>query len=215
MPTAAAVDVANAAVCKWQERGYKVAVFRDDGAPPVDADLLIKGVYASYPAAIQDLHLWIAGKVPDVQVIVAGADDLLPDPKYEPGQLEVQFVEHFRGTFGVMQPTGDKYAGWRDNAISPWLGLDWCKRINGGKGPYWCGYHHLYSDRELCTVATKLDVYWMNPAVTQLHEHWTRGYPDRLLWAARQRIKDREAADKALYYRREREGFPGSEPLPE
>ena len=75
-----------------------------------------------------------------------------------------------------MQPTGDRYAGGCIDRIagSPWLGREWCLRANGGRGPFWPEFTHMFSDECLKRTAEKLGVYWARPDLTHFHNHFMR-----------------------------------------
>ena len=125
-------------------------------------------------------------------------------------------------TFGVMQPTGDP---WRDVqgriidriAGSPWMGREFCRRMNGGAGPLWPEYTHCFEDEELQLVAHKLGVFWQRSDLTHLHNHWARQEkprkivkPDHLAEAT---SPEHWAKFKALFEQRRAAGFPGHEPI--
>jgi hypothetical protein len=56
---------------------------------------------------IQDLLFTSYHDTPDW--FVTGGDDYLPDPTHHPDQIAAELTDHFKGTFGVMQPTGDRW----------------------------------------------------------------------------------------------------------
>lgn len=105
-------------------------------------------------------------------------------------------------------------------AGSPWMGREFCKRVNQGKGPLWPGYFHMGCDEELQAVATRLGVFWQRPDLIHLHQHWGRGVGDAMGSTANMpdfltRANSREewGKYKVLFAEREAAGFPGSEPL--
>jgi hypothetical protein len=135
-------------------------------------------------------------------------------------------------TFGVMQPTGDRFAFSKAQgsapidrvAGSPWLGREWCVRANQGKGPLWPEYTHNFVDEELQNVAIKYGVFWQRPDLIHLHHHYQRETDDINSRAVGKpvpvHLKDREDNPavhwepfKILFNQRKRAGFPGSEPL--
>lgn len=176
---------------------------------------------------------------------VAAGDDTLPDPNKTADQIAAECNQYFDkwwgtsfegylvrdlpsdwtsdvyATFGVMQPTGDP---WRDVqgkiidriAGSAWLGREWCKRINQGKGPLWTEYTHCFVDEELQCVAQKYGVFWQRPDLTHHHEHWARksgnvrDMPAHLIEANSAAHWDKY---KGIFTARKAAGFPGSEPL--
>lgn len=129
-----------------------------------------------------------------------------------------------RGTFGVMQPTGDRW-GDRNGAYidrvagSAWIGREFCRRAYGGNGPMWSEYHHMYVDEELQCVALKLGVFWQRPDLTHLHNHWGRPREGERLGQAERMpafLRHANSAEnwrkmKAIFEARRAAGFPGSE----
>lgn len=128
-------------------------------------------------------------------------------------------------TFGVMQPTGDRFAEGSIDRIcgSAWLGREFCRRINQGKGPLWPEYVHNFVDEELQAVAIKYGIFQQRRDLVHLHHHFMREN-DRLNSPAVKRetpahLKAAFSPEegwgpyKAIFDRRKREGFPGSEPI--
>jgi hypothetical protein len=128
-------------------------------------------------------------------------------------------------TFGCMQPTGDRYGenemhmGARGSAYvdrvcgSAWIGREFARRVNQGKGPLWPEYFHMGVDEELQAVATKLGVLWQRRDLIQYHQHWARKrekMPDFLKKANSGAEWDKY---KKLFADRQKAGFPGSEVL--
>ena len=201
----------------WRLRGYKIALFRDEGAGahPL-ADLNIFGKYEGYPRAVNQLCREILQREPDTQWIVTGGDDIAPDPRVPRDAIAEKCLKHFGGTFGVMQPTGDQYmiqggkTATERVCESPWMGVDFIKRVNGGRGPYPEEYFHFFCDEHFHCVAEKLGVLWHRPDLIHYHHHWGREgkarpeylHPARLDWGKAQ----------ALFNERKAAGFPGHEP---
>jgi hypothetical protein len=178
--------------------------------------------------------------------IIAGGDDVDPDPNHTADEIARECSEYFDdlymfrcedgndfaramtseqySTFGVMQPTGDRFAGGSIDRIagSPWMGRAWCERINQGRGPLWPDYLHVFADEELQNVAIKYGVFWQRPELIHLHHHFQResdaldskavprAIPPHLIEA---NSKDHWYKFKTLFNERTRTGFPGSEPL--
>jgi len=137
-------------------------------------------------------------------------------------------------TWGVCQPTGDRYGDspearkeWGEErgaeidriAGSPWMGREWCKSAYLGIGPLWPGYHHLYADEELCAVAEKLGVYWRRRDLTQYHNHPCRTDPKgygvyREGHLAKLYDPERWRIEQMHFEERKAKGFPGCEPCP-
>jgi hypothetical protein len=178
---------------------------------------------------------------PTCNWIVAGGDDTLPDPNKAPDEIALECEEYFgkvhalearddygtwrklrHQTFGVMQPTGCRFAGGSIDRIagSPWLGREFCERMYGGTGPYFDGYSHMFLDEELQNVAIKLGVFWQRPDLTHQHNHfcrtpdggvnWANPMPEHLKkWNTQQHWNE----SKALFLSRQATGFPGHEPI--
>jgi len=128
-------------------------------------------------------------------------------------------------TFGVMQPTGDRWgddayarAKWPDAPAmidricgSPWMGREFCLRINQGQGPLWMEYHHNWADEELQNVAIKYGCFWQRRDLTHYHNHARRKGGQ---WKEHQRGFDSDYTRmKPLFDARKKMNFPGSEPL--
>ena len=258
----------------WREQGYKIALWRDwndERVPDAMADLVRPGKYPGYARAVNLLVAEVLDIYSDAEWLVTGGDDVQPGLNHAAQQIAQQCGDHFYkvnstnrdrvayewSTFGVMQPTGDRWGEHRnthtftpraggipalqmcsqcgrmeDNAIhslgayidrvcgSPWMGREFCQRVNQGNGPLWPEYYHMGVDQELQAVATRLGVFWQRPDLIHLHKHWGRGVGDAKGSAANMpeflaRANSKEEWDKykALFRAREEAGFPGSEPL--
>jgi hypothetical protein len=211
----------------WRERGYKIALQRDpEDLLPSGSDILVTGRYRGYAVATNLLIRLALQEDPCCQWIVAGGDDVYPDPKYTGSVIGNECSMYFKGTFGVMQPTGDK---WGDKTGpyservcgSPWIGREFAQRVNQGDGPLWPAYTHMGVDEELQHVALKLGVLWQRNDLTHEHRHWGRpapgqkmghqsNMPEFLKQANSQQHWD---AYKKLFAERQAQGFPGHEPL--
>ena len=228
--------------------GYKIAVFRDLGAPLIpEASFVIVDKYPGYAIASNRLIQEVFARDPECDWVVGGGDDMEPDPEYDPGAVTLENEDYFRdlncdytergATFGVMQPTGDRWGesdpwakiqypsapAYIDRICgSPWLGREFCRRINQGRGPFWPEYFHMFVDEELQNVAQRLGVLWQRRDLTQKHNHWARQdrkesrtymgpLPPEHLKEALSKAHWDEA--KALFERRKAVGFPGSEPI--
>lgn len=244
IPSARPMAEAEPVLVKWIERGYKVILWRDppsDLMPEIDwarrLGMTINwGVYPGYARAVNWLCKSILERDPEAEWIVTGGDDVEPDPNKTANEIGAECKWHFhklwthpdwqtdpQSTFGVMQPTGDP---WRDVqgkiidriAGSPWMGREFCRRMNGGQGPLWPEYTHCFEDEELQLVAQKLGVFWQRPDLTHLHHHWQRvddskhtgKVPAHLIEAHSRAHWDKF---KALFEQRRAAGFPGHEPI--
>jgi len=188
----------------WKERGYKVALWRDglqtsyysawDRGRYYDW-LDCEQEYPGYAEAVNALSKRVLETDPSCDWIVTGGDDTLPDPNHTAEEIARECSWHFfephwkkaelhsggderraLETFGVMQPTGDRFAGGSIDRIagSPWLGREWCLRANQGKGPFWPEFTHMFGDECLKRTAEKLGVYWARPDLVHKHNHFQR-----------------------------------------
>jgi len=203
----------------WKQRGYMLAVFRNPGQALPFADIQIVGDYKGYPAAVNHLIRTVATQVSDATWFVIGGDDVDPDPNRNPDDVAEECEKYFGGTFGVMQPTGDRWCIDKHGTCSServcdtaWIGRDFALRMYGGRGPLCEEYFHFFCDEELHEVAQLLGVLWHRSDIFQHHHHWMREgkrrpqhlHPARLNWAkAKELFNDRKAR-----------GFPGHQPLP-
>jgi hypothetical protein len=203
---------------KWRQRGYRLAVFQDQGRPPLDADLHIFDYYRGYADAVNRLCRLVLEQDRSAQVVITGGDDIDPDPVVLPDFVEEQMLAHFQGSFGVMQPCGDRWMENEDGACacervleSPWMGREWIERINGGQGPIWPEYFHFFEDEEHFEVAKQMGRLWLRRDLIQYHHHWSReGRPrPKYLFTARACWDE----GLALFRRRREAGFPGHAPL--
>ena len=214
------------------------------------ADYVRVDDYRGYAVSVNTVALDVLKTIdPSCDWIVTGGDDTEPDLNHAADEIAAQCSEHFGGTFGVCQPTGDRWgldrnahqfhALWNNPlrcrvcgsmdedapkhmigayidrvAGSPWLGREFCLRINQGRGPLWPEYWHMGEDEELQAVAIKYGVFWQRPDLTHLHNHWGRepgGQAPEFLKRANSSAE--WDAYKKLFRERRAAGFPGSEPL--
>lgn len=164
--------------------GYGIAVWRDQmdelaailhreaGA----SAMILTGPYPGYALAANAVISQVFQTVPDAQWCVAGGDDTEPDPEWHPEHIALQLEGHFAGTFGVMQPTGDRWAnGSIDNiAGSPWVGREWARRAHAGTGALCKEFFHMCVDEALLFAAEKEGVYLRRPDLTHRHNHFCR-----------------------------------------
>lgn len=200
-------------LCEWKQRGYRVAVWRDAGDDPLPlfVDAILTGEYPGYAQAVNTLVLWVLGQDPTVQWVVSGGDDVLPDAYHTAHEIAARCTAHFKGTFGVMQPTGDGH-GIESICGSPWIGREFALRVNGGTGPFWYEYHHNFVDNELQEVASRLGVFCQMKDLAHKHKNWMWD-PKPVRPAFLDKAYSRPEWDKALalFTQRKQMGFPGHE----
>ena len=203
---------------KWKDLGFKTAAFRDQGDSFIDVDFLKYGAYKGYPHAVNALCRDILHMDPETNIIVTGGDDYEPDPTVNVAREEAKFIEHFNGTFGVMQPTGDRFMIDEKNTCAservcdaPWMGASFCKTMYQGNGPICEEYFHFFEDEELHEVAKLLGVLWHRPDIKQVHKHWSRIQSPRPAHLSEARLDWKTA--KALFENRKVNNFPGHQPL--
>ena len=245
IPSKRQPEEVNPVLAKWKEMGYNTAVLRDPGDPLVNADTTLQCEYPGYAIAVNRLVQGIIAMDPKCQWFVTGGDDILPDPKRTAQEIAKDCTALFRAkfypaansqqtcpleTFGVMQPTGDRWGAdepWArakypnepayiDRVCgSPWMGREFCRRIYGGRGPIWPEFWHMFEDEHLQCVAKKLGILWQRRDLTHHHNHWGRtGFanlqPDFL---SRANSPTHWAEAKAIFERLKAGGFAEAEDL--
>ena len=236
IPSARPAAEAQACVDKWSKQGYLVALFRDTGMDLVDCDYVEYGEYQGYSRTTNRLIKSVLAMDTACQFVITGGDDTDPDPNKRADEIAEECrayfhgvacaagiqraCEHYSETFGVMQPTGDRFAEGSIDRIagSPWIGREFCERAYGGKGPYYHEYGHMFVDEEIMEVAKKLGVFWQRPDLTHLHHHFMRtstainsgaqakSIPPHLIEA---NSPAHWARYQAMYLGRKAAGFPG------
>ena len=198
---------------EWIDRGYRVAVWRDPNAPilPFHVDMLVQDHYPGYAKAVNALIRVVMRSDPSCEWFVTGGDDVSPDLAHSPEEVAASCKNYFgpcnngpiwmahhgivneswmSGTYGVMQPTGDRWGAdepWARKNFpnapayidricgSPWMGREFCCRANAGKGPLCEDYEHMYVDEHLQEYAKQLGILWQRPDLIQYHHHALRG----------------------------------------
>ncbi len=209
---------ANVTLEKWHERGYRsiVAIDLAQEKPQAEFVLSIATPYPGFSVVTNMLIRYAMDEGADL-IVVAG-DDIDPAPDFTAADLAARFFRRFPGGFGVAQPTADAYGALAPDApypacVSPWIGREFARRINGGLGVYHAGYRDLFPDAELWSISQRLGVLDLWPDVTQYHHHWTRGCEDTLPKGKRARITNNARHDRELFIARREAGFPGNEPI--
>ncbi|HET9304840.1 MAG TPA: hypothetical protein VFO46_02325 [Candidatus Sulfotelmatobacter sp.] len=161
----------------WKKAGCGIALWRDPGAEPIQADYLICDAYPGYARAVNQLIERVMQVDRECDWFIAAGDDVMPDPHKTAEQIACELVDHFKGTWGVMQPTGHRWGDHKGAYIdraagSAWIGREFCRRVYGGNGPLWSAFHHMFVDEHLQCVAQKLGVFWQRTDLAQIHQHW-------------------------------------------
>lgn len=222
MATASARPVAEAKECfdSWKAIGCKTAATRKEcDGDQIGLDLTIclpeyRGMYRHDNLLAKAIMV----ADPNFTIMVTGGDDIMADPNFPAAQLEAEFIEHFGGTLGVMQPTG---LAWDTEVIDgretqeriawgPWIGREWCERAYMGKGAYWDEPWHFFGDELLQITAERFGLFWQRRDIMQEHRQ-ARGpaTPD-----FRVRANRWWDTDKALFERVRHPDWPGAQLLP-
>ena len=242
----------------WHIKGYKIALWRDlNDSSGQFADITQWSAvrqpepgYPGYAIAVNFLVELLLGFDETFEWAVIAGDDIFPDPNKSAEEIAVECSEHFAGyklgaavhledyarhaTFGVMQPTGDRF-GEERNAKDPamrgayidrvcgsaWVGREFCARINRGRGPLWPEYTHQFVDEELQNIALKYGVLWQRRDLTHYHDHWGRPKQGQTMGDMRNMPEFLKEANSQEHWRKYRNlfetrrnaGFPGSEPI--
>jgi hypothetical protein len=218
-PSIRPIDQAEPVLSLWQDMGYKLAILRQGCTVPADI-LVYTNRYMGMPQSINTLTHYVLGQDSEAEWLVLGNDDIEPDPNHTPDLIARECGLHFGmgygciSTFGVMQPTGDR---WNEGSIdraaaSAWMGREWCRTMYGGTGPMCNEYTHYYCDTELQEVAEYRGVFWQRRDLVQAHKHWTREgkpTPGHMKEIYTGLVLQ---ADKETYERRKRAVFPGHAP---
>lgn len=248
---------------KWREMGYYIALFRDDahelyGKGPIACDYLDGGIipYLGYAATCNRLIREIIANDTNAEWFICAGDDTLPDPNKTAEQIAFECADYFHmhhvqrylngegpdvngsaATFGVMQPTGDRWGEddptnrnlWPNApanidrvAGSPWIGREFARRMYQGQGPYWPEYTHQFVDEELQAVAVKMGVFWQRRDLIHYHDHWGRprkgermGLAERMpAFLAEANSPEHWKRAKQIFENRRVAGFPGHEAIP-
>lgn len=264
IPSARPPAEAEPILAMWRKQGYKIALWVDDDVYEercqvyAHHDLVIGDGcrYPGYAVAVNTLVRNVLSIDPECNWVVTAGDDTEPDLAHTADEIAEQCSAHFAGlacvqhrscgcltciertrTFGVCQPTGDRFDGGQIDRIcgSPWMGREFCRCINQGRGPLWPEYRHMFVDEELQHVAIKYGVLWQRPDLIHLHRHFARrddsltspavgyreGGVDLYGGAKKPRPAFLDEANsgahwskyKGIFLARKAAGFPGSEPL--
>jgi hypothetical protein len=246
IPSARPAAEANKYLTQWQERGYKVALQLDAPDHQKLCDWCVLKPWEGYAKAVNGLVRNILEFDPQAEWIVTGGDDIQPDLAHTAEEIAQECTEYlFRlherqclgckvdaatiATFGVMQPTGDRWGEsepWARQQFpnapayidricgSPWMGREFCRRMYQGNGPLFEGYQHMYVDEELQCVAQSLGILWQRTDLIHYHNHWGRkdgAVPPEFLKDANSQEHWRKYGQ--LFRERKSAGFPGHQPI--
>jgi hypothetical protein len=252
IPSARPPEEAEPILQQWRDRGYKIALWRDSSEGYLETITVTNGVltsgdvfgtYPGYAQAVNRLVACVLENDPSAEWCVAAGDDISPDLNHTAEEIARECADHFRNhhidetgetidvhpTYGVMQPTGDRWGEKPDHPDphlrtayadrvcgSAWLGREFCQRVNRGNGPLWPAYYHMGVDEELQAVAIKLGILWQRPDLIHRHHHWgrKRGMTDDMpAFLKEVNTPKHWTAYKKLFAERQAAGFPGSECL--
>ena len=197
-------------VQSWRDKGYGIAVWRDPGQK-IPADICICQQYPGYSKSVNELVRMVLLRDPSAVCLVSGGDDTDPDP-HSPDSIVDEFMAHFGGTFGVMQPTGDGH-GIETICGSPWMGRDWCIRGYGGNGPMCDQYTHNFVDNDLLEVAKLLGILWQRPDLSHVHNNWMWTSMVRPAFLDEAYSREHWVKYQSIFENRKAARFPGHEPL--
>jgi hypothetical protein len=240
IPSARPPEQVEPILALWRNRGYKIALWLDqdryeENAPRYSHHELVIGdgcKYPGYAQAVNHLIKTVMSIDLSAEWFVCAGDDTKPDLTHTAEDIAGDCLLHFSpltgrelhetGTFGVMQPTGDRWGDAKGAYIdrvcgSPWIGREFARRMYGGNGPYWPEYTHMGVDEELQAVAVKYGVLWQRRGLIHLHQHWGRKknamVSDMPEFLRKANTPEHWQAYKKLFAERQAAGFPGSEPL--
>jgi len=214
------VECANA----WVARGYIPVVMldkppQDNEWPKFDGGIVMTTPsmpFLGYYKTINSICCMAFEHGADLVTCIG--DDQTPDPYKNAQEIAEIYFNRFQDGFGVMQSSGDPQ-GRDAHGIpaaaricgSPTFGIEWYMRAYGGRGAFCSDYKSFYADEDLWNVAGLCGRLYMNPNLTIFHNHWSWGHMKREDY--HERAQQNWTRDKALFFYRKAEGFPGWEPI--
>ncbi len=196
----------------WRAQGWDCfALVNKPAEIPNATGIFRVETYAGWGESINSMALDLADRY---DWLATGGDDCFP-PDVPAEKIGWELWNHFGGTMGVCQATGDRWA-WDKNGTTspicyaPFIGSEFAKRWNSGRGPIWPDYWHFFGDNELYETSRKAGLLLERPDWTVEHRHPAKtgvpkqpyNFPHEPRWAA----------DCDLYERRKVAGFPGACP---
>jgi hypothetical protein len=238
IPSAKPAREAQDCIDAWRGMGYKVAVWRDTDAQPVNCDFATYGPYPGYAQAVNVLAQTALAMDPACQWVVTGGDDVFPDTSKHSDEIAQECSNYFGGapriatvelkdagerygvypakayeTYGIMQPIGDGWGGIERICGSPWMGREWCLRANKGAGPLHPDYFHMHVDEHLQEAAKAQGVLWQRKDIKHEHRHWARENKPMPAYLAQVNTQRHWDESKALFNRHRASRFAESYPI--
>ena len=216
MPSAN-IEMAKKTFPEWKLRGYKIAIICPDDLYnnylPITDMIIKESKHFGYSGWAKSVNI-LCNELKDIDITIAAGDDMYPDNNYVAEELRQQFINYFNGTFGIMQPIGDKFGSMacpecEQICGSAWLGKDFRNKINKGNGPMWDQYWHMYADTELYQIGIKYNCLWLREDLNQYHEHRLRGKHNFKPTIPRGNTD----IAKKIYFERKENNFPNTEPI--
>jgi hypothetical protein len=221
IPSAKPAREAQECIDAWRGMGYKVAVWRDTDAQPVNCDFATYGPYPGYAQAVNVLAQTALAMDPGCQWVVTGGDDVFPDTSKHPDLIARECSRRFGkggiadhgdaedlfGTYGIMQPIGDGWGGIERICGSPWMGREWCLKANKGAGPLHPDFYHCFVDELLQEAAKAQGVLWQRKDIKHEHRHWQRENRPMPSYLVRANSQQHWDESKALFNRHRANGF--------
>lgn len=178
MPTANP-DQANKCIARWRSRFYKIATLTDDAhfndLTEIEDDLHMHvPVYKGWPWSINLLAHTLFRCV-EFDWIVAAGDDMDCDPNKTADEIAEECTRHFNGTYGVMQPTGDRWDEINGLAASericgsPWMGRSWL--ASKQFSPFDERFFHYFADEKMHDELIDTPVLWQRRDLSHYHHH--------------------------------------------
>src|SRR5690349_13490060 len=165
----ACVDEAQRTFEEWNALGYNCIALVNGPKHPENCVCREVSTYLGWAWATNLLAEFLGSQF---DWLIAGGHDVFPHPDLKAAEISAQCTEHFKGTFGVMQPCGDAYGALADKSacVSAWIGRKFCTK----HGPFHEGYYHFWADTELKHVAEIENSLWWREDLSQYHDHHLR-----------------------------------------
>lgn len=181
-------DFSEATKCawRWTPLGYKVVYLfdtktlkNDDPQTLVDQgiihEFIIVDDYAGWYSSVNFLMSLYSDSF---SWCICAGSDMDPENNKLANDIALECTEHFNGTYGIMQPTGDRWDERNGLAASericgsPWIGQELVKKCEGKI--FSEEFFHYFSDELLREYAIKDNILWQRKDLTHLHRHPNR-----------------------------------------